>query len=144
MQRYEVEKGGWKLSDSYFEGGYCQAHVNALCRDWSDSRTSRRVSCILLMSPAMASEIVLSYRHLYRHGLRAVQFSKPARYTLRDRLRTAFRKGNPRDFDQRKIDNTIEFLRGAIRETGLEHRIVKNIIFVWFHQVGPKPTRPKT
>ena len=91
----------------------------------------------------MASEIVLAYRHLYRHGLRAVQFSKPARYTLRDRLRIAFRKGNPRDFDQRKIDNTIEFLRGATRETGLEHRIVKNMIFVWFHQAGLKPTRPK-
>ena len=91
----------------------------------------------------MASEIVLAYRHLYRHGLRAVQFSKPARYTLRDRLRTAFRKGNPRDFDQRRIDNTIEFLRGATRETGLEHRIVKNLIFVWFHQAGLKPTRPK-
>ncbi|XTI83344.1 hypothetical protein V2W45_1226821 [Cenococcum geophilum] len=98
---------------------------------------------MLLILPAMASEIVLAYRHLYRHGLRAVQFSKPARYTLRDRLRTAFRKGNPRNFDQRKIDNTIEFLRGATRETGLEHRIVKNLIFVWFHQAEPKPTRPK-
>ncbi|OCL06018.1 DUF1763-domain-containing protein [Glonium stellatum] len=82
----------------------------------------------------MASDIVLAYRHLYRHGLRAVQFSKPARYTLRDRLRIAFRKGNPRDFDRRKIDNTIEFLRGATRERGLEHKIVKNLILVWYHQ----------
>ena len=24
--RYEVEKGGWKLSASDFEGGYCQAY----------------------------------------------------------------------------------------------------------------------
>ena len=136
-----MERRGWKLSASDFEGDYCQAHVSALCRDCADSRTSRLPMLPIL--PAMASEIVLAYRHLYRHGLRAVQFSKPARYTLRDRLRTAFRKGSPRDFNQRKIDSTIEFLRGATRETGLEHRIVKNLIFVWFHQAEPKPTRPK-
>jgi len=32
------EEGG---SASDFEGGYCQAHVSALCRDCADPRTSR-------------------------------------------------------------------------------------------------------
>jgi hypothetical protein len=79
-------------------------------------------------------QIVHAYRHLYRHGLRAVQFSKPARYTLRDRLRLAFRKSSPADFEPCKIANTIEFLRHATAESGLEHRIVKNLLFVWWNQ----------
>ncbi|KAF2188198.1 DUF1763-domain-containing protein [Zopfia rhizophila CBS 207.26] len=82
----------------------------------------------------MSKDILHAYRHLYRQGLRAVQFSKPARYTLRDRLRLAFRKGNATDFNQQKIDNTIEFFRYATIENGLEHKILKNILLVWWHQ----------
>ena len=83
----------------------------------------------------MASEAIIhAYRHLYRHSLRAVQFSKPARYTLRDRLRLAFRKGSAADFDPKKIANTLEFLEYATRENGLEHKIVKNLLFVWWMQ----------
>jgi len=83
----------------------------------------------------MASEAVIhAYRHLYRHSLRAVQFSKPARYTLRDRLRLAFRKGSAADFEPKKIENTLEFLQYATRENGLEHKIVKNLLFVWWMQ----------
>ncbi len=78
--------------------------------------------------------IVHAYRHLYRHGLRAVQFSKPARYTLRDRLRSAFRKGSVADFEPERIRNTVEFLQYATRESGLEHKIVKNLLFVWWNQ----------
>lgn len=79
-------------------------------------------------------DIVHAYRHLYRHSLRAAQFSKPARFTLRDRLRLAFRKGGPDDFDLPKIQNTLEFLRYATVENGLEHRIIKNLLFVWWNQ----------
>jgi hypothetical protein len=83
----------------------------------------------------MSQEAVIhAYRHLYRHSLRAVQFSKPARYTLRDRIRLAFRKGSAADYNAEKIDNTLEFLRYATRENGLEHRIVKNLLFVWWVQ----------
>jgi hypothetical protein len=78
--------------------------------------------------------IIHAYRHLYRQSLRAVQFSKPARYDLRDRLRLAFRRGSPNDFDAHKVENTLEFLRYATRENGVEHKIVKNLLFVWWTQ----------
>ncbi|KAF2739061.1 DUF1763-domain-containing protein [Polyplosphaeria fusca] len=78
--------------------------------------------------------IVHAYRHLYRHGLRAVHFSKPARYTLRDRLRLAFRRGSPADFSSQRIANTIDFLRHATAESGLEHIILKNLLKVWWYQ----------
>lgn len=79
-------------------------------------------------------EILHAYRHLYRHGLRAIQFSKPARFTLRDRIRLAFRKGSATDYDASKIQNTLEFLQYATKENGLEHRIVKNLLYVWWNQ----------
>jgi hypothetical protein len=79
-------------------------------------------------------EIVHAYRHLFRHGLRAIQFSKPARFILRDRIRLAFRRGAASDFDAQKIQNTLEFLQYATKENGLEHKIVKNLLFVWWGQ----------
>lgn len=83
----------------------------------------------------MSNEAVVhAYRHILRHGLRAIQFSKPARFTLVDRLRAAFRKGTASNFDQQKITNTLEFLRYAAKENGLEHKIVKNLLFVWWNQ----------
>ncbi|KAF2129650.1 DUF1763-domain-containing protein [Dothidotthia symphoricarpi CBS 119687] len=92
----------------------------------------------------MSSEATIrAYRHLYRHGLRAVQFSKPARYTLRDRLRLAFRKGSAVDFDALKIQTTLEFLRYAARENGLEHKILKNLLFVWWAQEKGGRSKPK-
>ncbi len=89
--------------------------------------------------------IIRAYRHLYRHGLRAVQFSKPARYTLRDRLRLAFRTGAAADFHAQKVQNTIEFLQHATRERGLEHKIVKNLLVVWWDQAlgGRHKLRPR-
>ena len=80
------------------------------------------------------SEIIVAYRHLYQHGLRAVQYSAPARYTLRDRLRDAFRKGNPSDFSNLRVANTVELLKGATREKGIEHRIIKTLLFVWYYE----------
>ncbi|KAF3044083.1 hypothetical protein E8E12_009178 [Didymella heteroderae] len=78
--------------------------------------------------------ILHAYRHVLRHSLRAIQFSKPARYTMRDRLRWAFRKGTASDFDQQKIANTLEFLQYATKQNGLEHKILKNLLLVWWHQ----------
>ena len=93
-------------------------------------------------------DIVHAYRHLYRHSLRAIQFSKPARYTLRDRLRLAFRRGDASDFNHERIKNTIEFLGYATRENGLEHKIIKNLLFVWWTQklggVGRPGAKPNT
>jgi len=78
--------------------------------------------------------VIHAYRNLYRHGLRAIQFSKPARYTLRDRLRLAFRRGSATDLEPQKIQQTIEFLQYATKERGLEHKILKNLLIVWWQQ----------
>jgi len=92
----------------------------------------------------MSGEAVIhAYRHVLRHSLRAIQFSKPARYTLRDRLRLAFRKGSTTDFEPLKIKNTVEFLQYATRENGVEHRIVKNLLFVWWMQAKGGRGKPR-
>jgi hypothetical protein len=82
------------------------------------------------MASSMASrhDILSAYRQLYRGLIHAVQFSKPARFTARDQLRDAFRKEDPSTFNRQKIDNTVEFLKLATNEAGLEHRIVKNLL----------------
>ncbi len=84
------------------------------------------------MAAPSKEAIVLSYRRLYRHGLRAVQYSNPARQTLRTRLQQKYRTGHAADYNEQAIENTIEFLRGAANVKGLEHRIVKRVIFVWW------------
>lgn len=81
-----------------------------------------------------SKQIAFAYLHLYRWSLRAVQFSAPARYTVRDRLRKAFRSGSRADFDQQKINNTIEFLQGAAHFRGLEHTILRRLLMTWFHE----------
>ncbi|KAL1880007.1 hypothetical protein VTK73DRAFT_6397 [Phialemonium thermophilum] len=74
-------------------------------------------------------EIIHAYRHLLRAGLRAIQFSKPARFALRNQLRTGFReKGAQLDPDC--VRRTVSFLQAAEAERGLEHRIVKNLLHV--------------
>ena len=75
-------------------------------------------------------QIISAYRQLFRKGLHAVQYSKPARYNLKRVLEGAFRNGTPADFNARKIGNTLLFLSNAAKETGLEHKIVKNLLFV--------------
>ncbi|CAI6332569.1 unnamed protein product [Periconia digitata] len=93
-----------------------------------------RILLPLLHLPKVMSsqDIVHGYRHLYRHGLRAVQFSKPARYVLRDRLRLAFRKPTQKnEYNPQRIQNTIEFLQYATTHSGLEHKVLKNLLQVW-------------
>lgn len=83
------------------------------------------------------TQVLHAYRHLYRHGLRAVQFAKPARYILRDRLRVAFREKNGQ-LDQAAISKTIQFLEAAQRSRGLEHKVLKNLLFVAFHRYSTR------
>jgi hypothetical protein len=85
------------------------------------------------MSNPTHLELIHSYRHMYRALLRAVQYSKPARYIARDQLGEAYRKGQPSNFDSRKITRTLEFLGGAARERGLEHKIVRNLLLTRYH-----------
>lgn len=93
---------------------------------------AHRILCSFTTMPNTA--VVHAYRHVLRQSLRAIQFSKPARFTLRDRLRAAFRKGTVSGFDQQKITNTLEFLQYATKQNGLEHKILKNLLLVWWHQ----------
>lgn len=79
-----------------------------------------------------ARDIARSYRRLYRHGLQAVQYSAPARYVLRDEMRHAYRNNSIVDFNVERIENTVQFLCSAAREKGWAHRIVKNLIHVWW------------
>src|SRR5437762_12955348 len=81
-------------------------------------------------APPSKAQLTRAYRHLYRNALRAVQFSSPARYTVRDKLRRAFRAEGSTDYDQHRIENTIEFLQNATKEKGLEHKVLKNLLIV--------------
>lgn len=81
--------------------------------------------------PAPRHAIIRSYRLLYRHALRAVQYSPPNRFVVRDRLRRAFRESGPDAYDAERIRNTVRFLDAAARDKGLEHRLVKSLCGVW-------------
>lgn len=80
---------------------------------------------------ANRTAIIHAYRTLYRASLRAVQYSKPARYQVLERLRHNFRSRPADSFDAGVVARTLEFLEGAARTTGLEHKLVKNLLFVW-------------
>jgi hypothetical protein len=79
-------------------------------------------------------DIIHAYRSLYRTALHAVRYSRPARYVIRDRLRRAFRDSEPSDFEPKRIANTILFLEAAAQDRGLEHRVVKNLCKIWYHE----------
>lgn len=92
------------------------------------------------MNPS-SQEIVTSYRSLFRHALHAVQYSSPARFTIRDILGTTFRAGNPADFEPQKIKNTLQFLSCASKERGLEHKILKSLLITWWWENKSRPTK---
>lgn len=74
--------------------------------------------------------IIHAYRHLYRQGLKVVNYSTPSRHVLLRILRSSFRSASREDFDPERISNTLRFLQRASESTGLEHKIVKNLIMV--------------
>lgn len=76
-----------------------------------------------------------AYRRLYRAGLGSVQYSTPARYVVRDKLRHAFRHSPITRFNTMRVENTIEFLTNATHYTGIEHRIIKNLGLVEYYRV---------
>ncbi|KAK3315008.1 hypothetical protein B0H66DRAFT_330232 [Apodospora peruviana] len=73
-------------------------------------------------------DLIHGYRHLLRAGLRAVCFSIPGRFIIRNQLRTGFRdpKGT---FDGLKVKRTVLFLQAA-QFRGQENRILKNLMRV--------------
>lgn len=83
----------------------------------------------LKMASAQNSNARLWYRILYRNALRAVQFSAPARYVVRDQLRAAFREKDG-ELNHQVCQRTNWFLQNAAQDRGLEHKILKNLINV--------------
>ena len=88
----------------------------------------------LAATRASPPEIILAYRHTYKALLRAVQYSIPSRHTARDRVRHAFRTSKPEDYDRIKLGRTLELLDNAAKARGIEHRIVKNLMHVWYER----------
>ncbi|KIW38176.1 uncharacterized protein PV06_10125 [Exophiala oligosperma] len=78
------------------------------------------------------TDILHAYRHLYRSGLRAVHYSYPARWEIRDILRDCFRSQPEAAFNARRISNTLGFLEKARVYNGTEHKILKNLLHVKF------------
>jgi hypothetical protein len=83
---------------------------------------------------ASQTEIITAYRTLHKSLLRAVRYSKPARFVVRDRVRNAFRTRTVEQYDAACIARTLEFLHGAETVTGLEHKILKNLVHVWWEE----------
>ncbi|KAL4946197.1 hypothetical protein BDV06DRAFT_218526 [Aspergillus oleicola] len=93
------------------------------------------------MNTALANQqtIVQAYRQLYRQGLKAVNYSTPSRHVLVKTLRSSFRSSLAQDFDPQRITNTLTFLEKATDVSGLEHRIVKNLLMIrYWDQPGVK------
>ena len=96
------------------------------------------------MSSAVSNaELAKAYRQLYRSGLRAIQFSKPARYVLRDQLRAAFRGQRTRltseannaatpKFDAEAVRRTVWFFNAAAASRETEHHVVQNLLITAF------------
>ena len=94
------------------------------------------------------AHLISTYRSLLRSGLKAVQYSSPAKFAIQQKLRTAFEKpvigsnasgnengnGNIGLFNQSAIDNTKQFLDRAAASLGMEHKIVKNLCAVHVFQ----------
>lgn len=95
------------------------------------------ISFTMSVAKPSRQDIIHAYRHLYRGILHAVQFSMPSRFTARDQLRDAFRKEDPSTFNQERIDRTVKFLKIAARETGLEHKLVKNLLHTAYWRRKP-------
>ncbi|KAF3799410.1 hypothetical protein GCG54_00002111 [Colletotrichum gloeosporioides] len=81
------------------------------------------------MASVQNAKARLWYRILYRNALRAVQFSAPARYVVRDQLRAAFREKDGK-LNHQVCQRTNWFLQNAAQDRGLEHKILKNLINV--------------
>ena len=78
------------------------------------------------------TDILRAYRQLYRTGLRAIRYARPARFEFRDILRESFRTQPSAAFNARRIDNTVKFLETAGTHNGTEHKILKNVLHLRF------------
>lgn len=79
-----------------------------------------------------STAVIHAYRHLYRQGLKVVNYSTPSRHVLLENLRSSFRTGTREQFEPQKIANTLQFLKRASDVAGLEHKIVRNLLIVHY------------
>ena len=92
-------------------------------------------SLLHTMPPPSPIYTTHAYRHLYRSALAATLHSSPARYTIRNHIRAAFR--NPKSsnqqqpFDPARIARTLLFLRAAAESPGLERKVFANLVRVY-------------
>ncbi|KAM7216673.1 hypothetical protein V8F06_007903 [Rhypophila decipiens] len=92
-----------------------------------------------MSAPTSKLDILHSYRHLMRAGLRAVCFSKPSRFIIRDVLRDGFRDRKA-IFRPAAVQRTILFLQAA-QKKGFEHRLLKTLTRIsWERRMGRKGT----
>ncbi|KAL3469984.1 hypothetical protein BJX99DRAFT_240238 [Aspergillus californicus] len=82
------------------------------------------------MSATDRRTIIYAYRHLYRQGLKVVNYSTPSRHVLLQTLRSSFRSVPAHKFDQLRVSNTLSFLERAAEVAGIEHKIVKNLLML--------------
>ncbi|PWY81777.1 DUF1763-domain-containing protein [Aspergillus heteromorphus CBS 117.55] len=83
------------------------------------------------LKPAADPKMVINaYRHLYRQGLKAVNYSTPARHVLQNTLRSSFRSSSLEELNPQRIANTLRFLQRAADVAGLEHKIVRNLMVI--------------
>lgn len=78
--------------------------------------------------------VIHAYRQLYRNALRATHRSYPAKHVIRETIRTAFRTEPAYNFSLQRVKNTENFLKRAEKDTGIEHRILKNLLHVRYWQ----------
>ncbi|KFA63772.1 hypothetical protein S40285_01976 [Stachybotrys chlorohalonatus IBT 40285] len=77
--------------------------------------------------------VAQAYRHLYKSLLRATRYSQPASTVVRDVLRNAFREKDA-VYEPETVKRTIWFIAAAGRESGWEHKVLKNLIRVRMNQ----------
>lgn len=77
-------------------------------------------------------QVVQAYRVLYKQALVAVNYASPSRFVVRDHLREGFRKGHKSNYDSARVQNTIQFLRGAAFPHTLEHKVLQTLVHTWW------------
>lgn len=105
--------------------------------------------------PIVHLTILQQYRTILRAGLRAVQYARPARYQIHQKIRAAFetpqnlKHGEKCKDSQIKYEpaqsflNTVDFLNTAARQKGRENDIVKNLCYVEYDNWKTANTRSR-
>ena len=77
----------------------------------------------------MSQKVIHSYRHILRNLIHGINHATKARTVAVKQLRAAYK--DPHSvYDEEGIKRTVWFLKEAARTTGIEHKILKNLIEV--------------